>query len=70
MKFDSRMVIIVAIIAASSVAAASIMYVSDKMSALAFFGWTVMLASPQLALLPSYRRGSCLLLDRMMGRRS
>jgi len=54
----------------SSLAAAGIMYAfTDGMSVAAFFGWAVMFAAPQFALMPAHSRGSCSLMDRLVARK-
>ena len=70
MQINVRLITIGVLVVMSSLAAAGIMYAfTDGMSVAAFFGWAVMFAAPQFALMPAHSRGSCSLMDRLVARK-
>jgi hypothetical protein len=70
MKLDRQTIFAACLALGVSAAAAGLMFaVTQEMSALGFLGWVVFFAAPQLAMLPSYKQGSCRILARLSGQR-
>ncbi len=59
MKNKSFLLTLLIIFAGSVLGAALIYWVDEKTSWVSFVGWVVMLAAPQIALLPAYKNTSC-----------
>lgn len=64
MSNSVQTVFAVTLLVVSSLIGAGIMYaVTGEMSTLAFVGWVIFFAALQFTMLPSYKSGSCRIMD-------